>query len=148
MFEHMKSYSKLLRKIAGWLRPGGKLFVHIFTHATTPYHFKDGWMAEKFFTGGQMPSEDLLLYFQDDLRVEAQWCVDGRNYARTNAAWLANLDRKKKEAMAILQRIYGPDKALKAFNEWRIFFLTLVECFALDQGTQWTVSLYRFAKTE
>lgn len=103
-------------------------------------------MAENFFTGGQMPSEDLLLYFQDDLRVEAQWTVDGKHYSRTNAAWLANLDRNKKEAMAILTRIYGAEKRTKAFVDWRIFFLTLVECFALDDGTVWTVNLYRFVK--
>lgn len=45
MFEHMKNYQLLLKKIAVWLTSGGKLFVHIFTHATTPYHFKDGWVG-------------------------------------------------------------------------------------------------------
>jgi len=42
MFEHMKNYSKLLEKVSGWLIPGGKLFVHIFTHKWKPYHFEKG----------------------------------------------------------------------------------------------------------
>ena len=51
MFEHMKNYELLLGKISGWIRPGGKLFVHIFTHKWKPYHFVDDWMARTFFTG-------------------------------------------------------------------------------------------------
>ena len=32
MFEHMKNYQQLLSKVKGFLKPGGQLFVHIFTH--------------------------------------------------------------------------------------------------------------------
>jgi cyclopropane-fatty-acyl-phospholipid synthase len=93
-----------------------------------------------------VPSQDLLLYFQEDLKIEAQWVIGGEHYSRTNAAWLTNLDKNQKEAKAILTRIYGPDKTTKAFVDWRIFFLTLVECFAIDNGTQWAVTLHRFVK--
>ena len=70
MFEHMKNYKVLMSKIASWLRPKRNdkgdeslLFIHIFCHRTTPYHFEegDGWMAKTFFTGGTMASHDLLV---------------------------------------------------------------------------------------
>jgi cyclopropane fatty-acyl-phospholipid synthase-like methyltransferase len=64
MFEHMKNYQALLAKISTWLKPTSKgekvvdadeplVFVHIFCHSTTPYHFEegDGWMAQNFFSG-------------------------------------------------------------------------------------------------
>ncbi|MEY3853554.1 MAG: Cyclopropane-fatty-acyl-phospholipid synthase, partial [Verrucomicrobiota bacterium] len=60
MFEHMKNWAELMRRIAGWLKPGGKLFFHVFTHKDIAYHFaaKDStdWMSRHFFTGGIMPS--------------------------------------------------------------------------------------------
>ncbi|SOV05535.1 related to N-methyltransferase [Ustilago sp. UG-2017a] len=67
MFEHMKNYSQLFRKVSSWLKDGGesRLFIHIFCHRTTPYHFHDddGWMAQNFFAGGTMPSFDLFQHF-------------------------------------------------------------------------------------
>src|SRR5262249_39328871 len=54
MFEHVRNYARLMRNIAAWLRPGGKLFVHIFCHRELMYPFEAGgrgdWMARHFFT--------------------------------------------------------------------------------------------------
>ncbi len=108
MFEHMKNYRELLRRVASWLKPGGKLFVHIFTHRDVAYHFEakneNEWMARYFFAGGQMPSHDLLLHFQDDLRLEEQWALNGTHYEKTANAWLSRMDASREEIMPVLAR--------------------------------------------
>ena len=41
VFEHMKNYNDLLEKVHGFLKPEGKLFVHIFTHKDYAYQFEE-----------------------------------------------------------------------------------------------------------
>uniref|UniRef100_A0A803R2G6 Uncharacterized protein n=1 Tax=Cannabis sativa TaxID=3483 RepID=A0A803R2G6_CANSA len=40
MFEHMKNYKELLKKISGWMKEDALLFVQHFCHKTFAYHFE------------------------------------------------------------------------------------------------------------
>jgi len=148
MFEHMKNYQRLLANIARWLRPGGLLFVHIFTHRTFAYHFvardETDWMSRHFFTGGIMPSHDLLSHFQEDLTLTSDWVVNGRNYQQTAEHWLQNMDRHKAEILPILAATYGESEKGKWWVYWRVFFLACAELWGWRDGTEWQVSHYLF----
>ena len=149
MFEHMRNYATLLGRIGSWLRPGGALFVHIFCHRTLLYPFEtagdDNWMGRHFFTGGLMPAADTLLWFQDTLRIDERWLLDGTHYERTANHWLANQDARRDEVMAILREAYG-DAAKLWFQRWRMFWMACAELFGYDHGREWMVAHYRFTK--
>ncbi len=147
MFEHMRNYELLMERISRWLLPEGKLFVHIFCHKDKAYPFEiqdsSDWMAKYFFTGGIMPSHQLLLHFQKHLDIEETWRMNGEHYSRTAEAWLQNMDQNGEAVDRIFQQTYGKDKK-RWIVRWRTFFLAVAELFRFRRGEEWLVGHYRF----
>jgi cyclopropane-fatty-acyl-phospholipid synthase len=150
MFEHMRNYATLLERISGWLKPGGKLFVHIFCHRELMYPFEtegeDNWMGRYFFTGGLMPAADTLLHFQQHLRLQQQWRLSGKHYQRTANHWLENQDRHHDAVMAVLSETYGKHQAARWQQRWRMFWMACAELFGYRDGNEWLLGHYRFVK--
>jgi cyclopropane-fatty-acyl-phospholipid synthase len=150
MFEHMKNYGLLLQKLARWMKADAKLFVHIFAHKLLAYHFevKDqtDWMSRYFFSGGTMPSENLLLQFQDDVKIEERWWLSGQHYEKTANNWLAGMDAKKDEIMQVFRKGYGDGQADLWFNRWRMFYMAVAELFGYAGGNEWGVGHYLFTR--
>ncbi|KAH7360354.1 SAM-dependent methyltransferase [Rhexocercosporidium sp. MPI-PUGE-AT-0058] len=167
LFEHMKNYGLLMAKVARALKPGGKLFVHIFCHRSKPYDFDEGWMSRYFFTGGTMPSADLLLFFQQDLQLQKQWWVSGQNYMRTlqvckltvteklkltpvslTKAWLSNFTSNKEKVWPDLIETYGEKDATVWYNRWIFYHIGGSEFFGTGGGEVNGVSHYLFEKPQ
>lgn len=144
MFEHMRNYELLLERIASWVRPDGRLFVHHFCHQRLAYPYETegdaNWMGRYFFTGGLMPSEQMLRKFDRHMTVVDQWTWDGTHYQRTSEAWLKNLDAHRQTVLPILAATYGRDAAQRWFHRWRMFFLAVSGLFGYANGTEWFVS--------
>ena len=150
MFEHMRNYQLLMQKVASLLKPQGKLFVHIFTHKEYAYKFEvideTDWMSKYFFTGGIMPSDHLLLYFNEHLSIEKHWHVNGIHYSKTSEAWLQNMDKHKAEIIPLFEATYGKNNAVKWWVYWRIFYMACAELWRYNNGNEWIVSHYLFQK--
>ena len=150
MFEHMRNYKVLYKKVAGWLKFEGKFFKHIFVHRNTPYAFEvqgeDDWMSQYFFSGGMMPSDDLPLYFQDDLKIINRWRWDGTHYEKTANAWLENMDANYDAITTILAETYGEKDVELWRNRWRMFYMACAELFGYHNGQEWWIGHYLFEK--
>lgn len=143
MFEHMSNWRALLARCRQWLKPDGRLFLHVFAHRDAPYRFdvadRSDWIAQHFFTGGVMPSRDLAGQFPDLFTVERDWWWDGVNYERTALAWLANFDANLDRIRPILRSVYAKDARLWE-HRWRLFFLATAGLFGHADGKTWGVA--------
>lgn len=143
MFEHVSNWQVLLGRIKTWLKPDGRLFLHVFAHASVPYRFDhenpNSWIAQHFFTGGIMPSHTLIDAFDDTFEVDEKWRWNGMHYARTANHWLANMDAQEAPIMHTLEAVYGVD-AKVWWRRWRLFFLATAGLFGHRGGEEWGVS--------
>ncbi|HWU83314.1 MAG TPA: cyclopropane-fatty-acyl-phospholipid synthase family protein [Methylophilaceae bacterium] len=150
MFEHMRNYRTLYGRVHDWLKPGGRFFKHIFVHRMTPYAFEvageDDWMSQFFFSGGIMPSDDLPLRFQENLKLVKQWRWDGTHYQKTANAWLQNMDANAIKVSPVLAATYGAAHVEMWRNRWRIFYMSCAELFGFNDGQEWWVSHYLFER--
>lgn len=146
MMEHVRNHRELMRRLAGWIEPEARLFVHVFCHRTHAYRFEaegpGDWMAREFFTGGVMPSFTTIPAAADGaFDLEQEWTVPGSHYARTADAWLRNLDARRDEALGVLADAGELDPE-RAVQRWRLFFLAVRETFAFGEGSEWAVGHY------
>ena len=147
MFEHLRNWPRAFARVAGWLKPGGRFFMHVFAHRGAPYAFVErdasDWMSRHFFSGGMMPADDLAPTFQDDLRLRERWRWDGTHYQKTAEAWLRNMDDAREALAPTMAATYGQAAELWR-QRWRLFFMSVAELFGHDGGQQWWVSHYLF----
>ena len=150
MFEHVRNHRELFSRIHSWLKPGGKLFTHVFCHRSTSYPFEvegeDDWMSKHFFSGGTMPADELFLRISGSLELERRWRWSGKHYAKTSECWLANMDENRNVILKLFQQELSEKEAFLAFHRWRIFFLACAETFGFRNGQEWWVSHYLFKK--
>lgn len=143
MFEHMRNWEKLLAKVRTWLKPSGKLFIHIFVHRSTPYLFdvKDetDWMSRYFFSGGMMPSFNMFDFYQNDFKLQERWKVNGNHYAQTSEAWLQRTDLHAERLLELFETHYGKGEGKKWLEWWRVFFMSCAELFKFNGGDEWFV---------
>jgi cyclopropane-fatty-acyl-phospholipid synthase len=145
MLEHVRNQRAMLRRVAGWLRPDGLLFVHVFSHRTLAFAFDpddpSDWIARHFFTGGTMPSDDMLLHTADALAPVDHWRVSGTHYARTARAWLRNLDANRDAAVEALAPLAGSRRgARRMVRRWRLFFLACEGLWGYRDGGEFMVT--------
>lgn len=149
MFEHMRNWSALLRNVRRFIRDDGRLFIHVFAHRTYAYSFEtdadDDWMGRNFFTGGMMPSVDLLRCIQSPFRIESEYEMSGTHYAKTAEAWLANLEKNRRMIEVLFEKEVAPREAKVRVERWKIFFLACAELFGFSGGTEWLVAHYLLA---
>lgn len=147
MFEHMRNWSALFERISRWLTPEGRLFLHVFAHQRYAYPFEttgaDNWMGREFFTGGMMPSVDMVRELAQPFAVDGQWTLDGTHYQKTAEAWRDNLMAARHDVAALFEQHMTRPEALRQVERWRLFFLACAESFGFRQGQEWVVAHYR-----
>jgi len=86
MFEHVRNYEELLRRISTWLKSARQADgSHLCTH-DSPIRLRrrarlTGWAAI-FLQAASCPSDNLLLHFQRDLVLKDHWQFSGTHLRR------------------------------------------------------------------
>ncbi|KAK9088317.1 hypothetical protein Scep_027399 [Stephania cephalantha] len=153
VFEHIKNYDLLMKKISKWMKEDGLFFVDNMCHKNFPYQMKslkeDEWIEEIIFPDMSVTisSVDLLLYFQEYVSIVNHWIVGGKHFSHSNEEWLKKLDGNIDPIKTIIkERLVSEDGAVKWINQMRIFFIHGMELGKFNNGEEWMTAHFLFKK--
>jgi cyclopropane-fatty-acyl-phospholipid synthase len=129
VFCHVGNLTGSFRKLASFLKPGGKFFLHIIT-VRTPNNVSSVYTHKYIFPHGRYWSFDSVPTYNRDLRTVERWYLNGMNYSRTLTRWLENFDASYP---LVKDLDYGIDPA-KFRRIWRLYLLWFVSNFASCDG--------------
>ena len=94
LFEHIRNLKLALEKISRFLKPSGAVLLHYIAYNRIIEPMAnpntDLFFGKYIFPGGRFWYFRELYRYQDHLRIENSWFLNGNNYRRTLEAWLKN----------------------------------------------------------
>jgi cyclopropane-fatty-acyl-phospholipid synthase len=129
VFCHVGNLTHAFGKLASFLKPEGKFFLHIIT-VRTPNNISSVFTHKYIFPHGRYWSYDTVPTFDKDFKTVNRWYLNGINYSKTFAAWLKNFDDSYDEVKNL---DYGIDFA-RFRRIWRFYLIWLGTNFATCDG--------------
>ena len=129
VFCHVGNLTQSFRKLASFLKPGGKFFLHIIT-IRTPNNISSVFTHKYIFPHGRYWSFDSIPTYDKDFRTVERWYLNGMNYHQTLKRWLQNFDDSYPDVKDL---DYGIDPA-KFRRIWRFYLIFLAANFASCDG--------------
>jgi len=129
VFCHVGNLTGSFRKLASFLKPGGKFFLHIIT-VRTPNNVSSAYTHKYIFPHGRYWSFDSVPTYNKDFKTVERWYLNGMNYSRTLTQWLENFDASYP---VVKDLEYGIDPA-RFRRIWRLYLIWFVSNFASCDG--------------
>lgn len=150
LFNRAENFQLLAERLVGWLKPEGKLFLQLVTHAE---HGSDkkfltslSWLHTEFLRGRCFPPRDIFAFLGQFVSLEQDWVLSGRHYQKSTGSWHARLERQGMQALPILARAYGQEQAEVWYRRWKFYLNFLTELFATRDGQAWQILQYLLSR--
>jgi cyclopropane-fatty-acyl-phospholipid synthase len=129
VFEHVGNLTNAFKKLATFLKPNGKCFIHIIT-VRLPNNISSAFTHKYIFPHGRYWKYDAVPNCNQDLKTVQSWYLNGMNYAKTLAVWLERFDSSYAEVKDLE---YGMDFA-KFRRMWRFYLIWFIANFSSCNG--------------
>lgn len=129
VFCHVGNLTNAFQKLASFLKPNGKVFIHIIT-VRTPNNISSAFTHKYIFPHGRYWNFDAVPSHNKDLKTIQRWYLNGINYYTTFANWLKNFDDNQEYVKTLN---YGMDYA-RFRRIWRFYLMWLGGNFATCEG--------------
>lgn len=132
VFEHLSNLKLALATIRRLVKDDGACLVHYIVYTKlierfADYDLSDTFMRRYIFPRSRFWNDRELFKFQEDLRIDQYWFLNGRNYQRTLEAWQENFQAN----WDVIRRIRGDDE--RFYRIWN-YYLRFTRALFIGQG--------------